>query len=71
MLGFLSIHPVLLIDEPYESLDEASNKNIIRLFQEIDRSLVIVSHDVNLLKQSVEEIYLMKNKGLSKNDILQ
>jgi len=64
MLGFISVQPVLLIDEPFESLDQTSKENIVRLFKEEARGLVIVSHEIDFLKQSVERIYHMKNKGL-------
>ncbi|WP_442405993.1 ABC transporter ATP-binding protein [Metabacillus malikii] len=72
LFGFLSVHPILLIDEPFESLDKASNKNIIRLFNEEERGLVIVSHDLDMLQQSVDKIYHLNNKGLtiSENDVL-
>jgi ATP-binding cassette, subfamily F, member 2 len=69
LFGFLSVHPVLLIDEPFESLDEASNENIIRIFNEEDRGLVIVSHDINMLEQSVDKIYQLKNKGLNLSEV--
>lgn len=64
LLGFLSVHSVLLIDEPFESLDAESNANMIRLFREEKRGLVIVSHDIQMLEQSVEKIYQLENKGL-------
>lgn len=69
LLGLLSVHPVLLIDEPFESLDEVSNENIIRLFKEEEKGLVIVSHDIRMLDQSVDTIYELKNKGLSMSDV--
>lgn len=34
-----------------------------------ERGLVIVSHDMNMLRQSVEKIYRMENKGLNSCEI--
>ncbi|MED3662679.1 ATP-binding cassette domain-containing protein [Ureibacillus terrenus] len=69
LLGFLSVKPILLIDEPFESIDEDSNQNLISLFHNEERGLVIVSHDMNMLRQSVEKIYRMENKGLNSCEI--
>lgn len=66
LFGLLSLNPILLIDEPFESLDENSNKNLIQLFREEERGLVIVSHDISMLNNSVDKIYQLKNKGLNK-----
>lgn len=57
LIGLLTIHDVLLIDEPFESIDHQSNKNLVEIFQNSNRKMVIVSHDFNYLQQSTNKIY--------------
>ena len=64
LLTFLSKRKVLLIDEPFESIDEKSNENIIYEFLKIDKKLIIISHDFKYLNRACSKIYEVKNKGI-------
>lgn len=64
LLGFLTKDRVLLLDEPFEALDEKTNHNLVDVFSNTDRNLIIVSHDYNMLKESVDIIYEVADKTL-------
>lgn len=64
LLGFLTKNKILLIDEPFESLDEKTNKNLVNIFNLSRRPMVIVSHDISLLEQSVDAIYEIVDKNI-------
>ena len=68
LITFLSNRKLLLIDEPFESIDEASNKKIVEELKRIDKSYIIVSHDLNYLSSVSEKIYQVKNKGIISYD---
>lgn len=64
LLGLISKHPYLLLDEPFESIDIDSNINIIKLLNASERNIVIVSHDIDNLKKGVEKIYRIEDRKL-------
>lgn len=64
LLGMLTKDRVLLIDEPFESLDESTNQNLTELFRNSERQMMIVSHDMEYLKNSVEQIYEISGETL-------
>ncbi len=64
LLGFLTKDRVLLLDEPFEALDEKTNLNLVNVFSKTDRNMIIVSHDYNMLKESVDIIYEVADKTL-------
>lgn len=64
LIGLLSTYSILLIDEPFEALDQKSNSNLVTIFREESRGLIIVSHEIELLYKSVDEVYEIKNKRL-------
>ncbi|SFU55095.1 ABC-2 type transport system ATP-binding protein [Clostridium sp. DSM 8431] len=68
LLTFLSKREMLLIDEPFESIDEKSNENIINEFIKIDKEIIIISHDFNYLDKACSKIYEVKNKGIEAYD---
>lgn len=57
LLGLLSTADVLLIDEPFESIDQESNENLIGILRSLDRGLVVVSHDRGHLSRCVDAVY--------------
>ncbi|MBK8461292.1 MAG: ATP-binding cassette domain-containing protein [Micropruina sp.] len=66
LLGLMSTADVLLIDEPFESIDAESNANLLQLLNEERRGLVIVSHDLTLLEQAVDAVYSVQNRRLER-----
>lgn len=64
MLGFASKSKVLLLDEPFENLDEKTNENLINYISTCDRDIVIVSHNMQLLRSCVDEVYEVANRTL-------
>lgn len=68
LLTFLSKKKVLLIDEPFESLDEKTNQNIVEELRKIDKKYMIVSHDFRYLNMVCEKKYEIKDKGIKEYD---
>lgn len=68
LLAFLSNKQILLIDEPFESIDKDTNNNIIEELNKIDKQYIIVSHDIECLKKSTDKIYEIYNKGIVEYD---
>lgn len=54
----LSLHPdVLLLDEPTNHLDARNRKSLMRMLKNFNGTLVIVSHDVELLKNCIDTLW--------------
>ncbi|HVV68602.1 MAG TPA: ATP-binding cassette domain-containing protein [Gammaproteobacteria bacterium] len=54
----LSLNPnILLLDEPTNHLDQRNRRNILRWLAHFSGTLLIVSHDVELLRQSVNSFW--------------
>lgn len=68
LLTFLSNREILLIDEPFESIDEDTNNNIIDEMLRIDKKYMVVSHDFDYLKRVCDKIYYINNKGIEAYD---
>lgn len=64
LLAFMTKDRVLLLDEPFESLDNKTNKALVEFFAKEERKIIIVSHELELLEESVEKIYEVKDKVL-------
>ncbi len=64
LLGLMSMATILLVDEPFESVDAESNENLIRVLRSQERGLVVVSHDLDHLRRSVDAVYRVENKSL-------
>lgn len=60
---------VLLADEPFSALDEISTQEMIEIFKEYHNeygmSILIILHDLNILKELCENGYFMKDGVLS------
>lgn len=66
MLGLASKSPVILLDEPFENLDEKTNRNLTGYLAACDKHLVIVSHNIPLLRDCAEEVYEVTERTLVK-----
>lgn len=54
----LSCSPnILLLDEPTNHLDRKNRNSLIRMLQSFDGTLVVVTHDVELLRHTVDTIW--------------
>ncbi len=57
--------PVLLMDEPVSNLDIAHQRDIMRLLrQSVDKTILIVLHDLNLALQFCDDLLLLHQGGL-------
>lgn len=64
LLGLMATSDVLLVDEPFESIDAESNANLIHTLRSADRGLVVVSHDVDHLRACVDVLYRVEGRKL-------
>lgn len=64
-LAGLLIHqpPIILLDEPTNHLDYASRTLLYKYIEQSSSSIVIVSHDINLLER-IDTTYEMQNNGV-------
>jgi cobalt/nickel transport system ATP-binding protein len=53
---------ILLLDEPTSNLDRKERREIIEFLEEIDKTKIIVSHDLEMIEQLCEKVVVM-NKG--------
>lgn len=54
-----------LLDEPSSGLDDKTREILIEFLKTHVNTCVIVSHDYEFLKETVDKIYILKNKQLS------
>ncbi len=63
---------ILLFDEVFEGLDGSSKKALMKLFRKLrdrkDRLIVIASNDVNLLYEFTDQVIVLKNGTVLRND---
>lgn len=64
LMGLMAVADVLLIDEPFESIDAQSNDNLIELLRNDPRSFVVVSHDLVDLERTVDVVYAVQDQKL-------
>ena len=64
MLGLASKSSVVLLDEPFENLDEKTNQNLTQYISVCDKDMVIVSHNISLLRSCVDEVYEVADRTL-------
>lgn len=68
LAGALVMDPELLVlDEPFEGLDPASRGEIVELLQKLNEeqgvSLVVATHDVQLVTPLADRVYVLKRGG--------
>lgn len=68
LAGALVLEPELLVlDEPFEGLDPVSRNEIVELLQRLNEqqgvSLVVATHDVQLVTPLADRVYLLKRGG--------
>ncbi|MCC6652257.1 MAG: ABC transporter ATP-binding protein [Candidatus Eisenbacteria bacterium] len=68
LAGALVLEPELLVlDEPFEGLDPASRNEIVELLNRLNRehgvSLVVATHDVQLVAPLADKVYVLKRGG--------
>lgn len=63
-LGFASDAPLMLLDEPTNSLDDANRKLLCRLLEERGGGAVIITHD-RMLDEMQTDNYVVANGGIT------
>jgi cobalt/nickel transport system ATP-binding protein len=68
LAGALVLHPQLLVlDEPFEGLDPASRSDLVTLLNRLHReqgvSLVMATHDVNVVAEMADLVYVLLRGG--------
>lgn len=56
---------IIILDESTSALDKVTEKNILQLLYSLDKTIIFISHDINVLKRC-DKIYELKNKELNK-----
>ncbi|MCL2482659.1 MAG: ATP-binding cassette domain-containing protein [Propionibacteriaceae bacterium] len=64
LIGLMSTADILLLDEPFESIDEDSNNNLTTMLSQRLGAHVIVSHDRTTLRQCVDATWTIENACL-------
>jgi ATPase subunit of ABC transporter with duplicated ATPase domains len=67
LMGFMSTADVLLVDEPFESIDQESNSHLVMMLRQRQGSHVIVSHDEGILRQCVDTVYTITDRKLAES----
>jgi ATPase subunit of ABC transporter with duplicated ATPase domains len=62
----LALQPdVLCLDEPTNHLDHKNRSSLMRLLQHFDGTLLIISHDVQLLQTCVTSLWLVEHEAIT------
>jgi len=62
MTKALSLHPnILLLDEPTNHLDQRNHKSLMRMLQNYQGTLIVISHDTELLRNCVHSFWHIDN----------
>lgn len=62
---------ILLFDEPTSSLDPQMTKEVLELIKglsSLDITIIVVSHEINFIKEFSERIIFLDNKGILSDD---
>jgi cobalt/nickel transport system ATP-binding protein len=62
---------VLLLDEPLSGLDADTRDRIVAIISSLDLSLFIISHDIDFLLATADQIYTLRNGRLLYDDQFQ
>jgi cobalt/nickel transport system ATP-binding protein len=66
----VAMHPeCYLLDEPFAGLDETTTQSFLRYLREHTETYIIITHDRELLKETVDKIYFLNNGKIEKSDI--
>ncbi|WP_288222278.1 ATP-binding cassette domain-containing protein [uncultured Clostridium sp.] len=61
---------IFIMDEPFKGLDKDNKENLIKYlktyFEENNKTAIIISHDINEVKEFVNEFILLKNEPVEK-----
>ncbi|RZN61751.1 energy-coupling factor ABC transporter ATP-binding protein [Methanonatronarchaeum sp. AMET6-2] len=61
----LSMNPeVVLLDEPVSNLDPGARENMIELLQQIEKTKIIASNDIEMVLQTCEKAVILENGEL-------
>jgi zinc transport system ATP-binding protein len=62
--ALMSDPPILLLDEPTASLDKQGEEKVFEILQKlkIDKSIIMVSHDVNTIVEKADRIACVQNE---------
>ncbi len=62
----LAKHPdILILDEPTNHLDQNTKYSLMRMLNDFDGTLLIVTHDVDVLTKCVDKIWHLDNEKIS------
>ncbi|MBE0490997.1 MAG: ABC transporter ATP-binding protein [Sulfurospirillum sp.] len=65
LAGVLVCEPkLLLLDEPTNALDELMQTRLTQILLELEKSIVVVSHDKDFVKEFSQSIYTVKERSL-------
>lgn len=65
LAGVLVTEPkIMLLDEPTNNLDEATQVKLKKILKSIDKSAIIVSHDKKFIEEVAHKVYLLDEEGL-------
>jgi cobalt/nickel transport system ATP-binding protein len=60
-----------LLDEPFAGLDETTTQRFVRYLKEHTETYIIITHDRELLKETVDDIYILNGGKIVKTDVLK
>jgi cobalt/nickel transport system ATP-binding protein len=66
----VAMHPeCYLLDEPFAGLDETTTQRFLKYLREHTETYIIITHDFELLKETVDNICILNNGKIEKSDI--
>ncbi len=66
----LSMRPkILVFDEPTAALDPRARRNLINLLSQLPQTMLIASHDLELVKKLIPRTVLLHNGSITADDV--